>query len=237
MKSLLTESKFTVAQLGVLFALLVAMLGHKFELLSFKLAFLGFVILVLIGALLGLATLVVSLFSKKLHVRTGVLGLALGLGPLIAVFVIIGEGIKVPPIHDISTDVENPPVFTHAYELRGNGENSIDVPAVEVRAQQAAYYTDLAPIALSVQPAEAFDKALAVTEQLGWAVVYKAKDELRFEAVAETALFGFKDDVVVRVQASENGSVVDVRSVSRVGQSDLGANAKRITAFTHAMKN
>lgn len=75
-----------------------------------------------------------------------------------------------------------------------------------------------------------------MAEQLGWQVHFTDSAKLRFEAVDETALFGFKDDIVVRVRATGQGSVMDVRSVSRVGESDLGANAKRIQAFVDAFK-
>jgi uncharacterized protein (DUF1499 family) len=56
--------------------------------------------------------------------------------------------------------------------------------------------------------------------------------EGRIEAVARTPIMGFRDDVVVRVRAAEDGARVDVRSASRYGQHDFGANASRIRSLT-----
>ncbi|HJR53568.1 MAG TPA: DUF1499 domain-containing protein, partial [Gemmatimonadota bacterium] len=56
-------------------------------------------------------------------------------------------------------------------------------------------------------------------------------DRGRIEATATTPWFGFKDDVVVRIRPEAGGSRVDVRSVSRVGRSDVGTNARRIEEY------
>ena len=61
--------------------------------------------------------------------------------------------------------------------------------------------------------------------------------EGRLEATARTRWFGFRDDVVVRVRPDGAGSRVDVRSVSRVGRSDLGTNARRIRGFMDALRS
>ena len=77
---------------------------------------------------------------------------------------------------------------------------------------------------------------MIVLQDLGLEIVNEDTAAGMIEATATTFWFGFKDDVVVRVRATASGSIVDIRSVSRVGQSDLGANAKRIRAILHGIE-
>jgi uncharacterized protein (DUF1499 family) len=81
-----------------------------------------------------------------------------------------------------------------------------------------------------------FDRAVSAARKLGWHVVAAAPAEGRLEATDTTRWFGFKDDVVVRIAPAADGSRVDVRSVSRVGRSDLGTNARRIRAFLRELR-
>jgi uncharacterized protein (DUF1499 family) len=101
-----------------------------------------------------------------------------------------------------------------------------------VAAQQLAGYPDLAPAFLAASPDEAYRKALDLVRARGWEVVASDEAGRRIEATDTTFWFGFKDDVAIRVSAIPDGSSrVDVRSVSRVGRSDVGTNAARIRAF------
>ena len=150
-----------------------------------------------------------------------------------------------PPIHDITTDIENPPVFVDVLPLREQtkatntaeylrewprGEGVIDVPAL-----QKAAFPDIQPVVLDLPPAEAFVRAAAAVRRMNWTVVAEAPDEGRIEAFDRTAWFGFIDDVVIRVRPDGTGSRIDVRSVSRVGGGDRGLNAKRIRAYVKAL--
>jgi uncharacterized protein (DUF1499 family) len=92
------------------------------------------------------------------------------------------------------------------------------------------------PLTLPVPPAQAFDRALAAARAMGWEIVDAAADQGRVEATATTFWFGFKDDVVVRVRPDASGSRIDVRSLSRVGRSDLGANAQRIRTYLDRLR-
>ena len=138
---------------------------------------------------------------------------------------------RVPAIHDISTDTENPPAFVAITARRAGAPNPAAYDGPEVAAQQKKGYPDLGPVTLPAPPGRVFTAVEAAARGRGWEIVAVVPAEGRLEATATTSWFGFKDDVVVRVTPAGTGSRVDMRSKSRVGRSDLGANAKRIRAF------
>lgn len=144
---------------------------------------------------------------------------------------------KVPPIHDITTDTEHPPRFVAAVPLRKHAPNTLEYGGAELARAQKQGYPDITPLTLPVDPATAFDQCLRAARSQGWDIVAAVPAELRIEATDTTPFFGFKDDVVVRITPAGGGSRVDVRSVSRVGRSDLGKNAERIRAFLRALAN
>ncbi|WP_280153396.1 DUF1499 domain-containing protein [Piscinibacter sp. XHJ-5] len=141
---------------------------------------------------------------------------------------------RVPPIHDITTDTQDPPRFVAVVPLRAGAPNSLDYDP-EVAAQQRMAYPDIAPAMLDVPPARALLLAEQAVRAMGWEIVTVSPHDLRIEATATTRLFGFKDDVVVRIRSAPQGSRVDLRSVSRVGRSDLGANAERVRAYLQTL--
>ena len=142
---------------------------------------------------------------------------------------------SVPPIHDITTDLENPPLFDAVVPLRAEAPNTLDRPPILVQ-QQREGYPDLAPITLSMPPNQTFDRALAVAQEKGWEIVSADQSGGRIEATDTTTWFGFKDDIVVRLTPWGAGTRVDVRSVSRVGRSDVGTNARRIEDFLASLQ-
>lgn len=161
-----------------------------------------------------------------------------------------------PPIHDITTDTANPPAFVAVVPLR-EATKALNPPGYEcpppptdgsrgrpcgsgatAAAAQAKAYPDIQPVLLAAEPAKAFDKALAAAKAQGWEIVAGVPEEGRIEATATTFWFGFKDDIVIRIAAAETGQTrLDIRSKSRVGLGDVGANAKRIRAWTSAVKS
>jgi len=147
---------------------------------------------------------------------------------------LLGNG-EVPRIHDITTDTENPPVFTRAQEVRGADANTLDIKPDSI-AQQRAAYPDLKTLRSSLSPDKAFDRALRTAQDLGWEVYYQDREAGIIEAVDTTRFMAFKDDVVIRIGRDNRGTKLDVRSVSRVGQGDVGANAKRIRRFLEAFQ-
>lgn len=139
-----------------------------------------------------------------------------------------------PPIYDISTDLENPPAFEAIVPLRSDASTSLERPA-GLAAEQREAYPDLAPLVLPVPLDQAFARALAAAQRDGWQIVTADRSSGRIEATHTTRWFGFTDDIVVRLTPWGAGTRVDVRSVSRVGQSDMGRNARRIRRYLAAL--
>jgi uncharacterized protein (DUF1499 family) len=138
----------------------------------------------------------------------------------------------VPLIHDVTTDTENPPRFVSILPLRRDAPNSAEYGGPEIAAKQRAAYPDLRTLEIGISPAKAYDHALSTARRMGWRIVDGNPAEGRIEATATTRWFGFRDDVVIRIlPASNNGCRLDIRSVSRVGISDVGTNASRIRTF------
>jgi uncharacterized protein (DUF1499 family) len=138
---------------------------------------------------------------------------------------------RVPAIHDITTDLEHPPGFVDVLPLRANAPNPASYGGAAVAAQQRAAYPDLTPLIIELPPAQVYALALAVARDMGWGIVAAVPAEGRIEATDTTFWFGFTDDIVVRITPVEGGSRIDVRSVSRVGRSDVGTNARRIHTY------
>ena len=138
---------------------------------------------------------------------------------------------SVPSIHNISTDINDPPIFSAVPALRGEGTNPLDYDATKLGPLQSAAYPDLKPMETGLGRSEALTRAVSVLEEMGLEIVTADPQGRIVEATYTSFWFGFKDDLVVRIRPNGSGSLVDVRSVSRVGQSDLGANAKRISEF------
>jgi uncharacterized protein (DUF1499 family) len=148
---------------------------------------------------------------------------------------LIFKMLTVPRIHDVTTDTEDPPQFVALLTTRQASFNGAAYGGPAVAAMQKKGYPDIVPLLLPDPPERAFSRIEAAARGLGWHVVAAAPAQGRLEATDITPLFRFKDDIVVRVVPALNGSLVDIRSVSRIGRSDLGANAKRIRAFIAAL--
>lgn len=133
-------------------------------------------------------------------------------------------------IHDISTDTQDPPAFRAALARRKAGHNSVVYGGKALAAAQKAAYPDIIPQIIESPEEQAFERALQAAREMGWEIVAADAAKGFIEATASTSL-GFRDDVVIRVRPEAGLSRVDVRSASRVGKSDLGANARCIRAY------
>lgn len=208
--------------------------GYRAKVWDLGAAFHVFLVGACIAALGGLFCLVAAILTRPSTHRRG-----FGVSLLGLILAIVGCGTmlrwlavakKAPPIHDISTDLTNPPDFVAVLPLRAQAPNSA-VWDTSTVAKQRNGYPDIQPVMLPVAPGAAFHVALAAARDMGWAIVASDSAAGRIEATATTTWFGFKDDVVVRVAPDPKGSRVDVRSESRVGGSDVGTNAARIRAY------
>lgn len=182
------------------------------------------------GAAIALAMLLIPRLRRP-HGVMLMVALVLGLGVAFVPWNAMRHARQVPPIHDISTDTTHPPSFVAILPLRAGAPNDAVYGGPEIAHQQTLAYPDLQPYLSTRAPQQAFDDALSAARAMGWEIVDSAPAEGRIEATDTTRWFGFKDDVVIRVEASEGGSRIDVRSVSRVGKSDVGTNAQRIRAY------
>ena len=228
----------TLTALGAI-ALVLSGLGSRWDWWNFRV---GFVIfrwtlyggLVVIGV--ALTALVLSLLARRLRpLVISVVTLVLIASAAVVPGTHLRAAGRMPPIHDITTDPDDPPRFVAVLPLRQGAANSADYAGPALAAQQRAGYPDLEPARFAAAPDRVLERATDVARQLGWEIVAVAPAEGRLEATDRTRWFGFRDDVVVRVRPDGAGSRVDVRSVSRVGRSDLGTNARRIRTYLVAL--
>ena len=219
--------------MAVLFILI-----YRFGLTSHRVPFYGMTLAVMgsgIALLLSAGALVGGLGGNGKHMQKALIGLVLALLVLYLPLNFARRGAQVPVIHDISTDLKNPPVYVAVPAMRAPSDNSLDIDP-NVQAAQRGYYTDIAPLFMDGMLQDNFDQALSAAEDMGWQIIASDVDKGTIEATATTALFNFKDDVVIRLTQNGDKTRIDMRSASRVGQTDLGANAARIAAYFKTLK-
>lgn len=182
-----------------------------------------------LGALILLAMLAVP--RLRAHPWVPVAALAMAAAAVAPPMTMLAKAKRLPPIHDVSTDLADPPSFVALLEARKASPNGAGHGGEKVAAAQRKGYPDIEPLVLPAPPRQAMQRAIDAARSLGWEIASTDAATGRLEATATTPWWGFKDDVVVRIRPEGAGSRVDVRSASRVGVSDLGANAGRIRSF------
>lgn len=206
---------------------LLAQLDAMAPLAAFSL-FLAAIPLALLALILGVTGLLATRGAQRGGRGRALLSCAFGGGVIgVLVVVLLANG-DLPRINDITTDPADPPDFHAIARLPPNRSRDLSYPP-DFAEQQRAAYPDVKPIELDVPPPTALARAETAARALGWTIV--AKGDGHIEATDRSSTFGFVDDIVVRVQPTSRGSRVDVRSKSRDGRGDLGANAARIRAF------
>lgn len=260
--------RLLLARIALVFSLLLpfwfmgAALGVKFGLWPWRLG-LGVLIvqwgprLLIAGLVIALVALVAALArAPRTGWRAALIALvipALGFGYLAYVR---GQSADIPPIHDVTTNIADPPTYSEALialrtaeaanpvadfstELTSlpayQGERFAPLAGRSLGQVGQGAYPELETLVTAVAPADAFAAAEAEARAQGWTIVSADAATGLIEATAETFWFGFKDDVAVRVRPAEAGAAIDMRSTSRVGLSDLGANAARIEAYMSAL--
>lgn len=214
--------------------LLVALPGplYKYGVVDLGTAFTGFKFGVFAG-IAALILLVLQILFKRKTVTLGSTIMALLLSTIaIAIpLSMLNKGKSVPPIHDISTDLVNPPEFVAIAPLRADAPNPVEYAGVEAATQQRAAYPELQTLNYPQSKSELVEATKQAIDHLGWQLVNIDADQGIIEATDRTMWFGFKDDVIVRITDNGSKRLVDIRSKSRVGGSDLGKNAERIHGF------
>lgn len=121
--------------------------------------------------------------------------------------------------------------------LRAGSPNPPEYLGGETSQLQKEFYPDLMTHVYVQSPDEVFAAVVEVVEDFGWELVDANSDEGRVEATESTRWFGFKDDVVIRLKpgGAADSTILDIRSKSRVGRSDIGVNANRIRRFSKAL--
>jgi len=215
--------------------LLIGPLGYRLGVLPLRAGLLVPVAGLLIAALDALAGLVALAFIFRPQWKAARVPALHGLGVSLLVVAVMGvqlvAGMGAPPIHDISTDLDDPPEFVAVPALRAPGDNDLTFNREGLAEPTRKAYPWVRPIDTDLSVAAALARAREVANELGWEIV--AEDPSgRLEATDTTFWYGFKDDIVIRVRPRNGGGArVDLRSASRLGISDLGLNARRIGTF------
>lgn len=182
------------------------------------------------AAVLGIVTIVVAGLCRRWGaVLTGAIAAVLAVMMIALPVQMKQRAQTVPPIHDITTDMNNPPAFTALAAAREAAPNAVAYPGADTAQQQQAAYPMLQPLTLTAPIGTVRIATRNLISARGWELA--AENPTSFEATATTRWFGFKDDVVIRLTDTSDGVRVDMRSASRLGKSDLGTNAERIQTF------
>ena len=221
-------STWYVPTILVVVLVAVGLLGAYTEILPPGLGFYLFGGGVLLGALSGLVLAAASAIASATgRAWRGSAARAAVIPMLVALAVILPGAMNPTPIlNDVTTDLEDPKAFAPDVAA-GSGADALDF-----REMQRAAYPDIGPLLSPETPQQTFQRALQQARATpDWEVVEVDQARGTFHAVATSRLFKFRDDVVIRVRPDGQGSRLDLRSRSRVGRGDMGANAARIRAF------
>lgn len=227
------------------FAYLLAVLVVLFMLASgpvFKLGWVGFGSIfqgLMLAVPAGLAAIIVLLVGRLANV-TGNRAWLVMLLLAAVLFLPIQQALvarSVPGIHDISTDLTDPPRFSAAMVVaRKDASNPPEYPGAETAQQQQQAYPHIQPLRLAADPSTVYAQARELVTAKGWQLVQDNPDRGIIEASDRTWWFGFVDDVIIRIASDGSGSLLDMRSKSRIGRSDIGANARRIDSFLQQLQ-
>lgn len=227
--------------IGCVVTALGAGIGYRFGWWHYRLgiATLGTVFWVAVGVIVVCAVAIVlamTIAKDRRALVLGVVGLAIACVTAWIPYNLRTTANALPPIHDITTDITDPPQFVRVATLRKADDHPITYDGPQTAQQQKKAYPDLSSTVFQLPRDRVFAAARSSLESMGLEVVDADAAQGRIEATATSLLFGFKDDVVVRIAEDGGATKVDVRSKSRVGRNDFGMNAKRIRAFQSKLK-
>jgi uncharacterized protein (DUF1499 family) len=190
-------------------------------------------VLAMLAILLAFASFVALWINGGPGFAQAIMAVLVGAGLLGYPGYLAYKGYRLPAIKDITTDPIDPPRFEVVARLRP--PNSSLYPGLATAELQKEAWPDIEPLLVNVTPKAAFDGAVAVITKRKWRIVDSRPPlpnrEGHIEAIARTPIMGFRDDVVVRVRPAREGAKIDIRSASRYGTTDFGANATRVLAL------
>jgi len=212
---------------------------YKSGLLPLQPALLSLIVSLGLGAITLLLTVIMLVVAQKNQLERDrnvlIAALIICSVPVLLVGGQLRMATSVPEIHDISTDTSNPPEFQKIVALRKDAQNSLvyeyQGSAEKLAEIQIAAYPEVKRINSVLSVSEALQKSTKILSEMGLQIVNVDTEAGIIEATDTTFWFGFKDDMVVRIVAGADGTAIDLRSVSRVGRSDVGVNAARIMTF------
>ncbi|MGR7994744.1 MULTISPECIES: DUF1499 domain-containing protein [unclassified Xanthobacter] len=215
--------------------LVLSIVLYRLGVLDFQPAMVAFgtgLFLAAAGGLLGAIGFFIVWESGWVGIGRAMAAVALALVVLAAPAVVVARGLMLPPLSDISTDLEDPPQFRALLLAHPREANSHLFAGASAGAQRAGY-PGIKPADLSATPEEAFNAVLALVQKRGWHILDATpprgtQRDGRIEAVATSHVMGYRNDVVIRIRPTAKGARVDMRSTSRYGTHDLGTNAERI---------
>jgi uncharacterized protein (DUF1499 family) len=195
------------------------------------------------GALLAFLLGVVAMANIWREGYSGVVraffGIMLSLSMLAAPAAVIPKLVNLPRIHEVTTDPQSPPAFSKL-ALARQGDANPATYQTAAAAEQARAYPDIQPLPVARSAEQTFDAVREVAHGLEWNIIREQPPEGgragMIEAVDRSPVFGFTDDVVIRVGGTAKDSRIDVRSSARYGDHDLGRNAERVRLLLGEVK-
>lgn len=225
--------------------LIIVAVGHRAGLLdatsTYAAMALGFA-LAAASVIAALAAFVAIWRDGSRGTGTALRGLFIGLAILVMPAIGAWDVVTLPRLTDISTDPSNPPLFVAALRDRRPGDAPIVEPDTAEAALQRQAYPDIVPRHYPVSAARVYLEARNIVDQRGWRVLTDSAPSDddpsgSIEAVAQTLVFGFRQDVAIRVVPEGDGTRVDMRSAARGGAHDLGSDAERVRHFFGDLDN
>lgn len=138
------------------------------------------------------------------------------------------------PLNDVTTTYPDPPQFKTISGQKSEINYAYQAENVD---KQKQLHPEIQPLKTNLNPADAFKLVEQVARAEGWEIASVDPINMRLEAISTTTLLRFKDDVVIEVRtAGTSNCSIHMRSKSRVGKGDLGANSKRIKSFFAKLK-
>jgi len=207
-----------------------------FELVPVLMTFAASLVLAILAIALALIALIRIWFDGRKGTLNAVTAIFVSLLLLAYPGYLGVRALQLPQIYDVTTDPYDPPRFEAVARLRTRDANPVAYAGLATYQQQRAAYPDIEPLIAAAPPQAAYDAARAIVAKRKWRIVDERAPQAgrrdgKIEAIAQSPIMGFRDDVVIRIRPAGTGSRVDVRSASRYGWHDFGTNAARVAGL------